>query len=429
MERTRNPARNEMRSESAFCRFAGASRGAGACPAISIAAGDHRGAVRGRRRLGPAGAARCAEARGETRQAVHHREPAGRCDHARRHAGRARGAGRLHADAGDQLDDGHQRVDEQEAGLRAAQGSRAGRAVVVVAVLPRGQQGFAAAIGRRPDRARQGQAEQPELRLRRARLDASSQHRTVAEPGRDPDDARALQGDAAGDERSARRQHPGAVRRHHLDPAVHQAGHRARARGHHGEAQPGGARCAGRGRDGAGLRVGFVADAGRAGRYAAGGDRAAQSRGSRDLQQSGGDRGVGAPRHRSGAHRQSRARCRISSSRRSCAGATWCAAPASRAASNTKEYFTDDGRLHPHRDQDQRRAHRHGARRQRPAAAADARQSVHASVLAQVRAAAGQGVHRGRDRSARLRRQLEAAGRRRPFRTIRSATWRWTTSR
>ena len=59
-----------------------------------------------------------------------------------------------------------------------------------------------------------------------------------------------------------------------------------------------------------------------------------------------------------------------------------------------------------------RRAHRHRARRQRAAAAADARQSVHASVVAQVRAAAGAGLHRGRDRSARLRRFREAAGRR-----------------
>ena len=40
-----------------------------------------------------------------------------------------------------------------------------------------------------------------------------------------------------------------------------------------------------------------------------------------------------------------------------------------------------------------------------------------------------QGIHRGRDRPARLRRQLEAAGRRRPFAAIRSATWRWTMSR
>ena len=55
-----------------------------------------------------------------------------------------------------------------------------------------------------------------------------------------------------------------------------------------------------------GFEFGFVADAGRARRNAAGGDRSAQSRGSRDLQQSGGDRGVGAPRHRPGAHRQSR---------------------------------------------------------------------------------------------------------------------------
>ena len=89
----------------------------------------------------------------------------------------------------------------------------------------------------------------------------------------------------------------------------------------------------------------------------------------------------------------------------------------------------DDGRLQAHRDQDQRRQYRHGARRQRSAAAADARQSVHASVLAQVRAAAGAGVHRGRDRSARLRRHLEAGRRRQASRTIRSATWRWTTSR
>ena len=110
-------------------------------------------------------------------------------------------------------------------------------------------------IGRRPDLARQGQAEQLELRLRRARLDAPSQHRAVAEPGRYPDDTRALQGDAAGDERSSCRQHPGVVWRHHLDPAVHQAGHRARPCGHHGEAQPSGARCAGRCRDGAGLRI------------------------------------------------------------------------------------------------------------------------------------------------------------------------------
>ena len=60
--------------------------------------------------------------------------------------------------------------------------------------------------------------------------------------------------------------------------------------GHHGEAQPRGAGRAGRRRDGAGLRIRVVADAGRAGRDAAGGDRAAQPRGSRDLQRSGGDR-------------------------------------------------------------------------------------------------------------------------------------------
>ena len=57
---------------------------------LSVAAGDGRGAVCRRRRLGPAGAARRAEARGEARQAVHHREPARRGHHARRHAGGAR---------------------------------------------------------------------------------------------------------------------------------------------------------------------------------------------------------------------------------------------------------------------------------------------------------------------------------------------------
>ena len=228
---------------------------AGAGAAVPVAAGDHRGAVRGRRRLRSAGAAGCAEARGEARQALHHREPAGRRDDARRHAGRARGAGRLHADAGHQLDDGDQRVDGQEAGLRAAQGPRAGRAVVVVAVLPGGQQGFAGQVGRRSDRARQVEAERAELRLRRAGLDASPQHRIAGKPRRHQDDPCALQGDAAGDERPARRSHPGAVRRHHVGASVHQAGHGPPARRHHGEAKPGGARSAGGRRNRAGLRI------------------------------------------------------------------------------------------------------------------------------------------------------------------------------
>ena len=41
-----------------------------------------------------------------------------------------------------------------------------------------------------------------------------------------------------GDERSARRPYPGAVRRHHLGPADDPAGHRARHRGYNREAQP-----------------------------------------------------------------------------------------------------------------------------------------------------------------------------------------------
>ena len=64
-------------------------------------------------------------------------------DFARRHAGRALDAGRLHADAGHQLDHGHQRDHEQEDAVRAAQGSRAGRIVVVFAVLSGGQERFA----------------------------------------------------------------------------------------------------------------------------------------------------------------------------------------------------------------------------------------------------------------------------------------------
>ena len=55
------------------------------------------------------------------------------------------------------------------------------------------------------------------------------------------------------------------------------------------------------------------------------------------------------------------------------------------------------------------RAHRGGAWRQGPAAPAPARQPVHAPLLAQVRAAARAGVHRGGDGSPRLRRQREAA--------------------
>ena len=93
------------------CRAGCVCRGAGASPAISVAAGDHRRAVRRRRRLRPAGAAGGAEARGAARQAVHHREPAGRRHDARGDAVGARGAGRLHADAGHQLDHGHQRDD------------------------------------------------------------------------------------------------------------------------------------------------------------------------------------------------------------------------------------------------------------------------------------------------------------------------------
>ena len=85
--------------------------------------------------------------------------------------------------------------------------------------------------------------------------------------------------------------------------AVHPAGHRPRARRHHGQAQPRGAGRSGGRRDGAGLRIRVVADAGRARRDAAGGHRAAQPRGPRDLQRSGGDRRAGAPRHRPGAHR------------------------------------------------------------------------------------------------------------------------------
>ena len=72
----------------------------------------------------------------------------------------------------------------------------------------------------------------------------------------------------------------------------------------------------------------------------------------------------------------------------------------------------DVRRLHPHRNQDQRRAHRHGPRRQGAAASAHARQSVQPSVVAQIRAAAGGRIHRGRHRSARLRRFRKAARRR-----------------
>ncbi len=49
------------------------------------------------------------------------------------------------------------------------------------------------------------------------------------------------------------------------------------ARGHHRQAQPGGAGRSDRRRDGSGVRIGVLADAGRARRHAAGGDRAAQS--------------------------------------------------------------------------------------------------------------------------------------------------------
>ncbi len=76
----------------AFATLAMAAPGAGRD--LSVAAGDDRGAVCRRRRLGPAGAAGGAEARGEARQAVHHREPAGRGDDASRHAGGARDARR-----------------------------------------------------------------------------------------------------------------------------------------------------------------------------------------------------------------------------------------------------------------------------------------------------------------------------------------------
>ena len=56
----------------------------------------------------------------------------------------------------------------------------------------------------------------------------------------------------------------------------------------------------------AGLRVGVVADAGGAGRDAARGDRAAQPRGSHDLQRSRRDRRADQARRRPGAHRKSR---------------------------------------------------------------------------------------------------------------------------
>ncbi len=82
--------------------------------------------------------------------------------------------------------------------------------------------------GRR-DRGGQGQAERAELRLRRARLDASSEHRIAAKPRRHPDDARALQGDAAGDERPDRGPHPAPVRRHDVDLADDPAGQAAAA--------------------------------------------------------------------------------------------------------------------------------------------------------------------------------------------------------
>ena len=71
-------------------------------------------------------------------------------------------------------------------------------------------------------------------------------------------------------------------------------------------------------------------------------------------------------------------------------------------------------RLYPHRDQNLGRAHRHRAWRQRAAASAHAWQSVQPSVVAEIRAAAGQGLHRGRHRPARLRRFRKAAGRRQP---------------
>jgi hypothetical protein len=101
--------------------------------------------------------------------------------------------------------------------------------------------------------SRQVEAERAQLRFGRAGLDASSQHRAVAEHGRHRDDARALQGDAAGDERSARRPYPGVVRRHHLGIADDPAGHRAWHCGDDGEAQPCGAGHSGRRRDVAGL--------------------------------------------------------------------------------------------------------------------------------------------------------------------------------
>jgi tripartite-type tricarboxylate transporter receptor subunit TctC len=70
------------------------------------------------------------------------------------------------------------------------------------------------------------------------------------------------------------------------------------------------------------------------------------------------------------------------------------------------------GRFHPHRDKDQRRAHRDGVRRPRTPRAVAARKSVYAPLVAEDRAAARIRIYRGMYGSPWLRRFRKTAGRR-----------------
>ena len=188
------------------------------------------GSVRGGRRDRRAGARGRAKAGAAPRQAVRHREPHRRGDRGRRRRRRQGRARRLHADAGDQRHHGDERRHVQKPALRSGQGSGAGRARRRRALRAGGQCIGAGAQRRGPRQARQGEA--AELRLRRRRRVSSPQRRAVQQHDRHQDDARSLQGQRAGADRSGRRPHPGAVCRYRAGAGIDPGRQDSRARHH-----------------------------------------------------------------------------------------------------------------------------------------------------------------------------------------------------
>ena len=145
-------------------------------------------------------------------------------------AGRARRARRLHAD-GRQRFQRDQSDALQEAQLRPAQGPRPGRQHRRRAERHGHQSRHAGEDRSGVHRLRQGQSRQDQHGLGRHRLVAACGGRTVQDDDRRRHAAHALSRRRAGDRRSARRAHPGAVRHAARGDRQHPRRQNPRARG------------------------------------------------------------------------------------------------------------------------------------------------------------------------------------------------------